>query len=286
VLAGWVVVACAVCQLWFGPIRSVWRTVANSPTALWAREWKSKMLSVVPDDASVTAGLPYLSHLTNRKQLHSLHHVLKGLNTLSRTEYKPPAATDVLIMDTADRATFDTAAGFFHPQRRLGEKTIPASDLLLHQFMSQQPWHSIARNEFAIFLKGAGAQAQAFHGQGRKLDEHTSLVAFQAMPPLAGDEMLFGISWELKPGRQSVLSASLYLRGEDGRLHLIGKGPVAPGVNSGRYNEAWSVRTPPSVPSGKYSCILLIYDPLEFSPAPERHVFKRVTFDVGELNLK
>ncbi|MEO6785998.1 MAG: DUF2079 domain-containing protein [Chthoniobacteraceae bacterium] len=287
VLAGWVVVACAICQFWFGPIRSVWRTVAGSQTALWARGWKSSMLAVVSPNDSVTAGIPYLSHLTNRTQLYSLHHVLKGLNTLSRTEYKPPAVTDVLIMDTADRATFDVAAGFFHPQMRTVDgRVIPASDLLLHQFMSQQQWHPIARNEFAIFLKGAAQTAKSYQGEGRKLDDYNSLVAFQGMPPLAGDSMLFGISWELKPGRQSLLAASLYLRAEDGRLFLIGKGPIAPGVESGRYTEAWSVRQPPSVPPGKYRGILLIYDPLESSTAPERHVFKRVTFDVGEFNLK
>jgi hypothetical protein len=245
------------------------------------------MLAVVDRGDSVTAGMPYLSHLANRERLHSLHHVLKGLNTLSRTEYKPPAATDVVIIDTADRATFDTTAEIFHPQMRTaGGKVIPASDLLLHQFMSQQPWHTIARNELTIFRKGAAATTQTFQGAGRKLDDWHSLIAFQGMPPLAGDAMLFGASWELKPGRQSLLAASLYLRSEKGGMYLIGKGPIAPGVESGHYTEAWSVRPPPSVPPGKYRGILLIYDPLEASPSPERHRFKRVTFDVGEFSLK
>jgi hypothetical protein len=253
--------------------------------ALWAREWKSTMLAVVEKDASVTAGIPYLSHLTNRKQLYSLHHVLKGLKTLSRAEYKPPTGIDAVVMDTADRATFDPDAGFFHPQRKMGERVLPASDLLLHHFMGQNPWHVVARNELAIYLSGATAQQHGFSGEGRKLDDFHALIACEGMPPRPADSMLFAMSWEVKPKRQSLLAASLYLKSADGHLFLVGKGPIAPGVESGRFSEAWAVRPPPSVPPGKYRGILLVYDPLEASGAPERKRFKRVTFDVGEFNL-
>lgn len=285
VLAGWVAVGCAVGQLWFGPIKEVWHTVMSAGDALWAREWKSTMLAVVEKDASVTAGIPYLSHLTNRKQLYSLHHVLKGLKTLSRAEYKPPTGIDAVVMDTADRATFDPDAGYFHPQRKMGERVLPASDLLLHHFMGQHPWHVVARNELAIYLAGATAQQHGFSGEGRKLDEFHALIACEGMPPRPGDSMLFAMSWEVKPKRQSLLAASLYLKSADGHLFLVGKGPIAPGVESGRFSEAWAVRPPPSVPPGKYRGILLVYDPLEASGAPERKQFKRVAFDVGEFNL-
>ena len=288
VLAGWITVACVACQLWFGPIRNVWRTAMGAGTALWAKEWKSAMLVVVPKDASVTAGLPYLSHLSNREHLHSLHHVLKGLNTLSRIDYKPPAATDAVIVDTADRATFDPAAGFFHPKMGTTDnRVIPASDLLLHQFMRQAEWRTVARNEFTIFLKGTPpAPAQTFRGAGRQLDEHHALIACEPMPPLAGDAMLFALSWELKAGRQSLLSTSLFLLAEDGQRYQIGKGPIALGVESGRFTEAWAVRPPPAVRPGKYRGVLLVHDPLESSPSLERHRFQRVTFDLGEFNLK
>ena len=285
ILAGWVAVGCAVGQLWFGPIKEVWHAVMGAGDALWAREWKSTMLAVVEKDASVTAGIPYLSHLTNRKQLYSLHHVLKGLKTLSRAEYKPPTGIDAVVMDTADRATFDPDAGYFHPQRKMGERVLPASDLLLHHFMGQHPWHVVARNELAIYLSGATAQQHEFRGEGRKLDDFHALIACEGMPPRPGDSMLFAMSWEVKPKRQSLLAASLYLKSADGHLFLVGKGPIAPGVESGRFSEAWAVRPSPSVPPGKYRGILLVYDPLEASGAPERKQFKRVTFDVGEFNL-
>lgn len=286
ILAGWVAVGCVVGQLWFGPIKNVWHTATGAGEALWARAWKSEMLAVVDKEASVTAGIPYLAHLANRQRLYSLHHVLKGLNTLSRTEYKPPTEIDAIVMDTADRATFDTEAGYFHPQRPLGDRTLPASDWLLHRFMSQHPWHTFARNEFAIFLKGAPAQQQGFQGAGSKLDEWHTLIACEKMPPLKDDPMLFAISWEVKPKRPSLLAASLYLKAADGVLTLVGKGPIAPGIESGQLNEAWAVRPPPSILPGKYRGVLLIYDPLEASSAPERHVFKRRVFDVGEFDLK
>ena len=287
VLAGWVTVACVACQLWFGPIRNVWRTAMGAGTALWAKEWKSAMLVAVPKDASVTAGLPYLSHLSNREHLHSLHHVLKGLNTLSRSDYKPPAATDAVIVDIADRATFDPAAGFFHPKMGTADnRVIPASDLLLHQFMSQEQWHTVARNEFAIYLRGASAATQPFPGEGRKLDDHHTYVACEGMPPRPGEPMLFALSWELKPGRESLLAAALCLQIESGKYFLIRRGIIAPGVDSGRFTEAWSVRPPPSVPPGKYRGSLLIYDPLESSGSQERRRFKRVRIDLGEFNLK
>jgi uncharacterized membrane protein len=285
-LAGWVTVACVVCQLWFGPLRSVWHTVRGAGTALWERQWKAGMLVAVPRDASVTAGLPYLSHLAKREKLHSLHHVLKGLNTLSRSDYKPPMATDAVIVDTADRATFDTAAGFFHPRMRTTDgRVIPSSLILLHQFMSPEKWREFARNEFTIFLKGDAPPTQAFPGQGRQLDDHHALIACEGMPPLPGDAMLFAMSWDLKANRQSILAASLYLIAGNGKQFPIDKGPIAPGVESGRFTEAWAVRPPPSVPPGKYRGLLLIYDPFETTSAPNKG-FKRVTFDVGEFDLK
>ncbi len=287
VLAGWVTVACAVSQFLFGPIKMVWHTAATASAKLWAREWKSAMLAVVNPGDSVTAGLPYLSHLTNREQLHSLHHVLKGLNTLSRTEYKPPAATDAVILDSADPATFDAAAGYFHPQMRTADgRIVPPSDVLLHQFMSQSAWHTIERNELTIFRKGPPLAQKDFRGPGRQLDDHHALIACEGMPPLPGDAMLFALSWEVKPKRTSLLSASLFLRAENGALFQIEKGLVAPGVESGRLTEAWAVRPPPSVPPGKYRGVLLVRDPLEASGSADRQRFHRVTFDVGEFQLK
>lgn len=287
ILAGWIAVGCVIGQLWFGPIREVWHTVTGAGDALWASEWKKAMLAVVEKDASVSAGIPYLSHLTNRHRLYSLHHVLKGLKTLSRTEYKPPGEIDAVVMDTADRATFDPAAGFFHPQRMLGDRVLPASDLLLHNFMGQHPWHMVARNELTVFLAGAVPGKKEVEGMGRALDDHHTFTAFYGMPPLAGDAMLFRFHWEIKPRRQSLLAASLYLEGKEGRRFWIRKGFIAPGVESGRVTETWAIRPPPSVPLGKYRVNLLIHDALDTPPSFESHRFQPVNLTLlNEVELK
>lgn len=287
VLAGWMAVACAVCQLWFGPVLRLWGTVAGAREALWARDWKREMLEAIPADASVTAGMPYLSHLAKREKLYSLHHILKGLKTLSRKEFKAPGPTDAVVVDTGDLATFSRADGSFHPRMRtVTNEIIPSSDMLLHDFLRQAGWRKLARNEFTLYQREPPKPAETSGGQGRKLDDHYALLGIQGMPPLAGDSMLFRMSWELQAGRQSLLWASLYLRNESGRLFAIGKGPIAPEVESGPMTEAWAVRPPPSLQPGKYKGLILVYDPFESDIPAEQQRFKRVTFDVGEFDLK
>ncbi len=288
ILAGWVAVGCAVGQLWFGPVREMWHTVTGAGDALWAREWKSAMLSVVDKDASVSAGIPYLSHLTNRPRLYSLNHVLKGLKTLSRAEYKPPTGIDSVVMDKADGATFDTAAGFFHPQMRsVDGRVFPGSDTLLHRFMSQAEWRTYGRNEFTIFMRNtAPAKQVAAIGGGRKLDDFHTLISFQGMPPLAGDSMLLNFHWKLNPQRESLLAASLYLEGEGG-AHFIEKGFIASGVQGESYVESWAIRPPPSVPPGKYRASLLVHDAFAVAPSFMSSRFQPVRFSLGgEVQLK
>ena len=286
-LAVWMAVACVICQPWFGPAKRVWSTIAGAGEALRDSAWKSEMLVAIPADASVTAGMPYLSHLANRERLHSLHHILKGLKTLSKKEYKPPAVTDAVIVDTADAATFDRDAGYFHQRMKTKAGVIiPASDMLLHDFLSQAAWQKLARNEFAIFLPDKSQPAETSGGQGRKLDDFHTLVSTQGMPPLPGDAMLFRIAWDVKPKRPWLLWASLRLRDESGREFLIGKGPIALETKSGRLVEAWAVRPPPSLKPGKYRGGLQVYEPFEVKTAEGKERFKPVTFDVGEFELK
>jgi len=235
----------------------------------------------------VTAGMPYLSHLAKREELHSLHHILKGLKTLSRKEYKPPPATDVVIVDTADHATFDAGkGGYFHPQMRTNTgMIIPASDMLLRDFLLQAEWRKLARNEFTLYLQGKPARAETAGGDGRKLDDFHSLISVVPMPPLPGDAMHFRLSWDLRPNRTSLLWASLHLLDDSGKMASIGKGPIGLEVESGRTTEAWSVRLPAALKPGKYRGVILIYDPFE-APAPGGKArFKRVSFDVGEFHL-
>lgn len=285
VMAGWIVVACVVCQSWFGPVRSIIMTTRSANEALWASKWKSEMLAAIPENASVTAGIPYLSHLAKREQLHSLHFILKGLKTLSRVEYIQPPPTDVVLLDSGDIETFNRAAGYYHPTRIMTDgRTISSSDLLLHQYLQKSQWRVIARNELSLFLHDKSPSAGLSAGKGIKLDDFHTLVAVEPMPPLPGDSMLFVLTWELLAKRPALPWMRLYLSRADGHSYIIEKGPIAPEIESGRVREAWSVRPPSSIPPGKYRGTILIYDSLE--PELPQPRFAKRTFDVGEFDLK
>lgn len=287
VMAGWIVAACIACQLWFGPVKSIYHTARNAGDALWQSEWKRAMLASIEQGASVTAGIPYLSHLSKRESLHSLHHVLKGLKTLSRAEYQPPPPTDVVVVDTGDLATFNRFAGYYHPARKLSDgRVIPSSDMLLHAFLSRAEWRPLSRNGFSVYLKNESTPAHKRTATGRRLDDQNSLVAIDPLPPLPDDSMLFSFTWDVAKGRTWLPWASLYLRNADGNDYAIGKGPVLPGRENGRFSEAWSVRPPPGTPPGKYRGILLIYDSFEFDLPPGTPHFERRTFDLGEFELR
>ena len=90
-----------------------------------------------------------------REELYSLHYVLKGLKTLSRAAYEPPPPTDFVLIDYEDSATFDPAAGYYHPaMKTVEEKVIPSSDQLLHEFLIRASWTASASNELTLLRRG------------------------------------------------------------------------------------------------------------------------------------
>ena len=110
--------------------------------------WRS-----IPENASVTAPLPYLSHLALREELHSLHYILKGLKTLSRQPFNPPQPTEFVLIDYNDSATFDRDAGYYHPTMRTVEgQIIPSSDLLLAQLPSRKGLGTCAHTDELTLL--------------------------------------------------------------------------------------------------------------------------------------
>jgi hypothetical protein len=285
-----VVICCGVCQISFGAVRSIGRTVAGAKGALWSAEWKQEMLAAVPPDASVTAGIPFLSHLALRENLHSLHHVLKGLKTLSRSLYVPPEATDAVVFDAADPETFSRVAGYYHQTMQLPDGSfLPSSDALLHQFLKAHSWQIITRNSFTIYLRKPAAPLDPSQGAPTEIDEHTRLVNVVPMPPAPGDQMLLGLAWEFTAGRVHFPWVTLYLRdaaAPGSPLLPIQKGPVPLGADEGRLREYWSVRRTPGIPAGRYHALLLIYDPHAglISAGPPCLIGQR-WIDLGEFSL-
>jgi uncharacterized membrane protein len=156
---GWlppaVLAGCVVAQAWLGPAAAIGEQMADWPNQRADRARKQAFLQQIPPNASVVAGLPYLSHLAMREKLYSLHYILKGLKTLSHATYEPPPPTDYVFIDYKDAATFDAGAGYYHPQMRTKDgRVIPSSDELLKKFLQQAPdWQVAADDKLVLFRR-------------------------------------------------------------------------------------------------------------------------------------
>ena len=119
---------------------------------------KKEIIARIPKYSSVLAPLPFQAHLAARPEIYSLHLVLKGLKTLSRKVYAPPAPTDYVIVDYNDPITFDSSSGYYHPAMKLktGE-IVPSSDVLLHQFLARASWQVEAIGALSFWNKSAQA---------------------------------------------------------------------------------------------------------------------------------
>ena len=71
---------------------------------------KERLISLIPEEASVLATFEFQPKLANRRELYSFHHVYNGYYTLSDVKYEIPRAIDYILMDTNDPLTF----GSFH----------------------------------------------------------------------------------------------------------------------------------------------------------------------------
>ncbi|MDP8266734.1 MAG: DUF2079 domain-containing protein [Candidatus Aceula meridiana] len=103
---------------------------------------KSKLLRKIPKDAAVLATFEFMPSLSNRKNLFSFHHVLRGYYTLSNKPYKLPRKIDYALIDFNDPLTLGS---FYSPQQY---KNIQA-------LIEEQNLVAIEiRNNFVLFKKG------------------------------------------------------------------------------------------------------------------------------------
>src|SRR4029450_13184000 len=96
------VLACVVAQMWLGLLSGIVSRSADWFEGSRDRARKQAFLAQIPSTSSVMAPLPYLSHLAMREKLYSLHYILKGLKTLSRSSYEPPPPPDFVLIDYGD----------------------------------------------------------------------------------------------------------------------------------------------------------------------------------------
>lgn len=254
--------ACVVAHAWWGPARELVSQVPLVTRILAERAWKAQMLAAVPPTASVTAPVPYLSHLATREQLVSLHHILKGLKTLSTATYTPPPASDVVIIDAADEFTFSTEAGYYHPRMRTdagGE--VASSDRLLHEYLRPHPWRAQRRNELTILTRGAPPPAPPPGATPVVFDETTTLTALQLVNATPGSMQLrFG--WQFT-GERTRFPWMMLVLSDGQHLYRFVKGAGAMEFGAGAAGEDWTFVLPSWMRPTYYEAFAVFYDASE-----------------------
>lgn len=271
-LRGWIWVAvplaCCAAQIMIGPAPSVLATMRDWPGGGEMRRRRLALLSDISPEASVTAPLPYLSHLAMRSQLYSLHHVLKGLKTLSRSSYDPPPPTDVVLIDYSDSATFDAFSGYYHPAMKTNDgRVIPSSDRLLHQTLVQRAWESTSSDE-----------QTSLRQRQMPIPPPTIVPSAEPIARLGTHTTLLGVGKdrdELSPGSPVTLKILWHFDGErevfpwmeilltpvhgGNPVHLT-RGLSAPEAQTGIFEETWRFTSWNRLPPGDYAAEVIFFD--------------------------
>jgi uncharacterized membrane protein len=246
-----IVVACVIAQFWLGLLSGIVSRNADWLEGGPERASKNAFIAQIPPTSSVVAPLPYLSHLAMREKLYSLHYVLKGLKTLSRSVYEPPPPTDFVLIDYRDTATFDPSAGFYHPtMKTVDGRIIPSSDRLLHDFLKRTTWTAESQDELTL-LRNTGGAVTALTGKESSSD-HAAIFAVDATQLLgieignktvAPPQLLeIHLRWKFQ-GERDVFPWMLLRFSRDQKSTLFVKGLCAPELAKGTCLENWTVTT-------------------------------------------
>jgi uncharacterized membrane protein len=254
-----VIAACVAAQFLLGPVRDIFLAATSWTSGEQNRLRKTAFISQIPSDASVLAPLPYLSHLAMREKLYSLHYVLKGLKTLSRSTYEAPPPTDFVLIDYDDSATFDAEAGYYHPaMKTVDARVIPSSDQLLHQFLRRASWTASSSNELTLLRQGKPATdvppVNLASGPIAQIGTGTSLISIAK----SGDELTeqgleVKMNWTFEDPRDVFPWMFLKLTSQNqGYAIIISKGLSVPEATSGAYQESWHITPSERIPEGDY----------------------------------
>jgi uncharacterized membrane protein len=262
-----VIAACVAGQILLGPAGDIAATTANWFRGEQTRARKRAFISQIPPDASVLAPLPYLSHLAMRENLYSLHYVLKGLKTLSRSTYSPPPPTDFVLIDYDDSATFDAVAGYYHPaMKTVDGRVIPSSDRLLHEFLQRCSWTVRASDELTLLRQGksAGELPSSTPGSGGivEIATGTALTGItKSADELTEQGVEIRMSWNFQEPREVFPWMFLKLTPRDHRKGItISRGLCAPEATNGPYQENWRITPSRQIPAGDYGVEVFFVD--------------------------
>jgi uncharacterized membrane protein len=262
-----VIGACVASQILLGPIGGITSTTADWFRGKQNRVRKQAFIQQILPAASVLAPLPYLSHLAMRENLYSLHYVLKGLKTLSRSTYSPPPPTDFVLIDYGDSATFDAVAGYYHPTMRTIEgHVVPSSDRLLHEFLKQRTWTVHSSDELTLLRQGKpeGELSPATPSSGEIVEIATGSVLTSITK--SGNELTeqgieIKMTWTIQESREVFPWMFLKLTPRDRRNGIIiPRGLCAPEATNGPYQESWWITRSRQIPEGDYGVEVCFVD--------------------------
>jgi uncharacterized membrane protein len=262
-----IIAACVVAQIFLGPARDIAATTTNWFRGEQTRARKRAFITQIPPGASVLAPLPYLSHLAMRENLYSLHYVLKGLKTLSRSTYSPPPPTDFVLIDYGDSATFDAVAGYYHPAMRTTDgRVIPSSDRLLHEFLQRCSWTVRTSDGLTLLRQGKPAQtlppSSLSSGGTVEMGAGTALTGItKSADELTEQGLEIKVSWNFQEPRDVFPWMFLKLTPRDRRNWIIiSRGLCAPEATDGPYQENWRITPSKQIPEGDYGVEVFFVD--------------------------
>jgi uncharacterized membrane protein len=262
-----VIAACLVAQTFLGPASDIAATTVHWFTGKQDRARKQAFIRQIPPEASLLAPLPYLSHLAMREELYSLHYILKGLKTLSRSAYSPPPPTDFVLIDYDDSATFDPIAGYYHPAMKTADgRVIPSSDRLLHEFLRRSSWTVRASDELTLLqqTKTAGESPPSTASSGGRVEitAGTTLTAItKSSDELTGQGLEIQMNWDFQEPREVFPWIFLRLTPRDQRSGIIiTRGLCAPEATNGPYSENWHLSASNQIPEGDYAVEVFFVD--------------------------
>ena len=258
-----------VLQTAVGPACRVMERVGDPRARLEDRAWKAEWVRRIPPDAPVTASMGFLSHLAARADLRSAHHILKGLGTLSRVPFESVGGGEprAVLIDHADPATFDVAAGFYHPRMRtVTGQIVPSSDQLWHEHLRSTPGCRELRNTVGFILPGSGGESRTAVAAEPGIDlgiapglglEGPARLGLPALGSAgAGVELRW--DWVTTPDREALPWLTFVLAGPGGVFAVPG-GLAAPGLAGGREAGRWRIDLPGDLPPGDYQAVLLFH---------------------------
>jgi len=289
-----VLAACVGGQLFLGPVGGVIASIENWRRTEGERKRRAEFIHQIPPGASVVAPLPYLSHLALRERLFSLHYILKGLKTLSRSPYEPPPPTEFVLIDYGDSATFDPDAGYYHPtMKTVAGGVVPSSERLLHDFLRPRSWSVTSTNELTLLRReestGSGGPEEPRSDQ----DPSATLLACAKSGDILSDGGFeITTSWKFRMPREVFPWLFLKLTPRaPGNPVVLSRGLCSPESRDPLTTETWRITPSPRIPPGQYMAEALFVDNskrlwLERSGTSQSVLLTPAPIPLGELTVR